>query len=196
MFEDAQEFVAMRASMFPGRGSVNTKLMMRCTANSQTSINETYVPAVCYDSRGCCNTARAAGASSSLDAPISSTTTLDANALLSPMVARVDEQLQTRSTTWTENLREQVLIFWLSAAAAAFQALLLALALSVSVGNSSAKCEWTLRTVCDMCHKLISFLVILCQLLNSCKISSSRQCTSLFSSMFLSSLTLALSPLF
>jgi len=91
MFEDAQEFVAMRASMFPGRGSVSTQLMMRCTANSQTSINETYVPAVCYDSRGCCNTARAAGASSSLDAPISSTTTLDANALLSPMVARVDE---------------------------------------------------------------------------------------------------------
>jgi len=30
-----------------------------------------------------------------------------------------------------ENLREQVLIFWLSAAAAAFQALLLALAVSV-----------------------------------------------------------------
>lgn len=91
MFDDAQEFVAMRESMFPGRRSISTKLMMRCTANSQTSISATYVPAVCYDSRGCCNTARAEGASTSLDQPISSSTTLDANALSSPMVARVDE---------------------------------------------------------------------------------------------------------
>ena len=92
MFEDAQEFVAMRESMFPGRDQKRSKLFLRCTANSSSSISDTYVPAVCYDSRGCCNTARyTAGSGAGLDAPISSTTTLDANALSSPMVARVDE---------------------------------------------------------------------------------------------------------
>ena len=88
MFEDAQEFVALKESLMPGRAVQRSQLFMRCTANAASSISDTYVPAMCYDSRGCCNTARAS-ASTGLDQPISSTMTLDANALTTP--PRLDE---------------------------------------------------------------------------------------------------------
>ena len=88
-FEDAQEFAAMRESMQPG-GPKRTKLLMRCTADSTSTIADTFVGGACYDARGCCNTARGAtGAMTSIDQPISSTMTLDAEAQTSP--ARVDE---------------------------------------------------------------------------------------------------------
>lgn len=93
MFEDAQEFTAMRESFAPGRPQKRSQLFMRCTANASSTIGDTFVPAICYDSRGCCNTARYLGveaypSGAALDLPISSTTTLDANATAPP---RVDE---------------------------------------------------------------------------------------------------------
>ncbi len=89
MFEEAQEFVALKESLAPGRAGQRSQLFMRCTANAASSISDTYVPAQCYDSRGCCNTARAS-ASAGLDAtPISSTMALDANTLTTP--PRLDE---------------------------------------------------------------------------------------------------------
>ena len=89
MFEDAQEFVALKESLVPGRPAQRSQLFMRCTANAASSISDTYVPNMCYDSRGCCNTARASTASAGLDEPISSRMTLDANALTTP--PRLDE---------------------------------------------------------------------------------------------------------
>ena len=60
-------------------------------ADSTSSIIDTMVPTVCYDRRGCCNTAResAVAGSAALDQPVSSKTTLDANALITP--ARINE---------------------------------------------------------------------------------------------------------
>jgi hypothetical protein len=89
-FEDAQEFAAMRESIQPG-GPKRTKLLMgRCTADAASTIADTFVGGMCYDARGCCNTARGAmSASASFEQPISSTMTLDAEAQMSP--ALVDE---------------------------------------------------------------------------------------------------------
>ena len=79
MFEDAQEFAVMKEGMFPAGNRSMTKLLQRCTANSATTIADTYIPSVCYDSRGCCNTFRAMSTpSTSLEQPVSSSTTLDA----------------------------------------------------------------------------------------------------------------------
>ena len=91
MFEDMQALLILRDGD-SGRalGPRTTKLLARCTANSGSSIAETFVPDMCYDARGCCNTARAT-ISSTLDAPISSRQTLDAKAVL-PYGADVVEE--------------------------------------------------------------------------------------------------------
>ncbi len=94
MFEDAKEYVALKGSLAQGEHHSRQPkqgLFLRCTADSTSSIIDTMVPTVCYDRRGCCNTAResAVAGSAALDQPVSSKTTLDANALIAP--ARINE---------------------------------------------------------------------------------------------------------
>ena len=94
MFEDAQEFIAFKESVLPrGQGQRTTKLLMRCTANANSSMTEyTYVPDMCFNARGCCNTARAMSENTAaLDGPISSSTTLEARATLPYGANVVDE---------------------------------------------------------------------------------------------------------
>ena len=91
MFEDAKDYVALKGSLAQGEHHIQQGLFLRCTADSTSSIIDTMVPTVCYDRRGCCNTAKesAVAGSAALDQPVSSKTTLDANALITP--ARINE---------------------------------------------------------------------------------------------------------
>ena len=94
MFEDAQELVALKESAIPGvHGPRTIKLLMRCTANANSSMTEyTYVPDMCFNARGCCNTTRAQSENfAALDDPISSSTTLDVKARLPHGAQVVDE---------------------------------------------------------------------------------------------------------